>query len=153
MVARPAWGTRADDVVPFAMKGLTLEIDLSHLRRRDFSPGRILPAIEAAGHGQPLRGRRLGNEMDDGFVISQWFAAPIRRDKGKKAVLDLVPLAGPRWEMTDRDGQACFIREGLQLQFPQAQPPAVTAAGIRGIRSCRGLRIQPVAPGGATSPG
>jgi hypothetical protein len=82
--------------------------------------------------------------MDDGFIISQWFATPIGRDEGKKAVLDLVSFT-PRREMTDRDGQADFIREGLQLQFPKPQSPAIAppAVGRNQDLACR--RIEPFA--------
>src|SRR5487761_1242612 len=121
---------RSDDIVPFAMKPIRLKIDALHFFLGDFAAGGILAAVQSAGYFQSFRRRRLGNEMDDGFVIAQGFATPIRRDEGKKTALDLVPLARPRWKMTDREGQAGFIREGLQLQFPQAQPPAIAAPAI-----------------------
>ena len=60
-------------------------------------------------------------------------------------MLDLIPLARPRWEMTDRDGQACFIREGLQLQLPQTQPPAVAPPAVGGNQDLGGRRIEPFA--------
>ena len=83
---------RPDDIVPFTVKAVTAEIDLFHFGSRDLSAGRIFAAIQAAGDRQAFGRRRLGNEVDDGFVIPQRFAAPIRRDEGKEAVLDLVPL-------------------------------------------------------------
>ncbi len=116
---------RFDDIVPFAMKCIRLKVDTLHFCIADFAPRWISRAVQSAGDLQSFRRRRLDNEMDDGFVISQGFPTPIRRDEGKRAVPDLVPLACPRWEMTDREGQSYFIREGLQLRFPQAQPPAV----------------------------
>src|SRR6266851_4751338 len=115
----------SDDIVPVAMKLIRLKIDTLHVFLRDFPARGILAAIQSAGHFQSFRGRRLRNEMDDGFVVTQWLSPPIRRDEGKEAVLDLVPLAGSGRKMTDRNGQAGVIREGLQLQFPQAQPPAI----------------------------
>src|SRR6266849_10315241 len=60
-------------------------------------------------------------------------------------MLDLVPLARPRWEMTDRDGQACFIRKGLQLQLPQAQPPAIAPHTVGGNQNLGGRRIESLA--------
>src|SRR5208283_1949652 len=133
---------RSDDIVPFAMKPIRLKIDGLHFFFADFAAGRIFAAVQSACHFQSFSGRRLGNEMDNGFVIPQWFAAPIRRDKGKKAVLDLVPLARPRGEMTDRDGQAGFIREGLQLQLPQAQPPGIAPSAVGRNQDLSGCRIE-----------
>src|SRR5712692_8751069 len=118
---------RSDDLVPFAMKLIRVKIESLHFLLGDFATGWIFAAIQAARHFQSFGGRRLGNEMDDRFVVTQWLATPIRRDEGKEAVLDLVPLAGPGRKMTDRNGQACVIGEVLQLQLPQAQPPAIAS--------------------------
>jgi hypothetical protein len=73
------------------MKPIRLKIDTLHFFLADFAASRIFAAVQSACHFQSFCSRRLGNEMDDGFVISQWFATPIRRDEGKKAMLDLVP--------------------------------------------------------------
>ena len=110
---------RSDHIVPFAMKFIRLKIDRLHVVLRDCPAGGILAAIQSAGYCQSFRGRGLGNEIDDGFVITQGLATPIRRDERKEAVLDLVPLAGPRRKVTDRNRQAGVIRECLEFQFPQ----------------------------------
>jgi hypothetical protein len=73
---------RFDDIVPFAMKSIGMKIDSFHLFWGDFATGGIFAAIQSADHGQSFRGRRLGDEMDDGFVVTQRLATPIRRDKG-----------------------------------------------------------------------
>jgi len=46
-------------------------------------------------------------------------------------MLDLVPLARARWEMTNSNAQAKLISQPLQLAFPQADPITVTAAAKR----------------------
>ena len=135
---------RPDDIVPFAMKPIGLKIDALHFFLGDFAAGWIFAVVQSACHFQPFCRRRLGNEMDDGFVIAEGFATPIRRDEGKKAVFDLVPLARPRGEMTDREGQTGFIREGLQLQFPQAQPPAIAPPAVGRNQDLGGRRIEPL---------
>ena len=104
---------RPDDIVPFAVKPVTVEIDLRHLGRGDLATDRVFAAIQSAGDGQAFGGGRLGNEIDHGFIIPQRFTAPIRGDEGKEPVLDLVPLTRPRRKMTDGDGQARVIREFL----------------------------------------
>ena len=108
---------RPDDIVPFAMKLIRMKIDPLHLFQGDFAPDGILAAIQAAGHFQSFGGRGLGDEMDNGFVVTQGLPPPIRRDKGKQTVLDLIPLAGPRRKMTDRNGQASFIGELCNSSF------------------------------------
>ena len=104
---------RSDDIVPFAMKRMWVKIDAFHFFRGDFAAGRILAAIQPTGHGQSLGRRRLGNERDDGFVVPQRFPPPIGRDKGKEAMFDLVPFAGPGWKMTDRHRKTRGIHPGL----------------------------------------
>ena len=104
---------RSDDIVPFAVKRVTVEIDLLHLGCGDLAADRVFAAIQSAGDGQAFGGGRLGNEIDHGFIIPQRFTAPIRGDEGKESVLDLVPLARSRRKMTDRDRQAGVIREFL----------------------------------------
>ena len=58
-------------------------------------------------------------------------------------MLDLVPLARPGREMTDRNGQAGVIREFLQLDFPQAQPPAIAPPGVSRNQERDGRRVEP----------
>ena len=81
---------RSDDIVPFAVKPVAVEIDPLQVVFGHFAAGDIFAAIQAARDGQAFGGRRLGNELDDGFVVPQGFAPPIRRDEGKEAVFDLV---------------------------------------------------------------
>jgi hypothetical protein len=52
------------------MKSIGMKIDPFHLFLSDFATGGIFAAIQSAGHGQSFPGRRLGNEMDDGFVVT-----------------------------------------------------------------------------------
>src|SRR6266496_1055456 len=110
---------RSDDVVPFAMERIGVRIQRLHFVLADFATGGIFAAIQPARDFESLGGGRLRDEIDDRFVVPQGFATPVRGDEGKEAVLDLVPLAGPRGKMTDRNWQAGGIGEVLQLQFPQ----------------------------------
>jgi hypothetical protein len=43
--------TRLDDIVPFAMEFVGIEIALIHLFCRDLALGRILAAVQSAGYG------------------------------------------------------------------------------------------------------
>src|SRR3989304_1676075 len=55
-------------------------------------------------------------------------------------MLNLVPFAGPRRKVADRDGQTQVIAETLKLPFPQAQPRTIAAPRI-------GRDQQPFRPG------
>ena len=127
------------------MKPIALKVDSFHVVLRALAAGRIFAAIQPARHPQAFRRRRLGNELDHGFIVTQGFAAPIRRNKGKEAVFDLVPFAGPGRKMADRQGQADLIRPCLQFQFPQAQPPAVAAPSVSRDQDLASVRIEPSA--------
>ena len=45
-------------------------------------------------------------------------------------MLNLVPFAGPRRKMADRDGETKFIGETLKLPFPQTQPRTIAPPRI-----------------------
>jgi hypothetical protein len=132
---------RSDDIVPLAMEPIGVKIDLFHVGVGHFAAGGIFAAIQSTGHGQAFRGRRLGNEIDDRLVIPQGFATPIRGNERKEAVFDFVPLTGTGRKVTHRNPQACFIRELLQLDFPQplstCTESMIVSASTRAKRSTR----------------
>ena len=68
---------RSDDIVPFAVKLIWVQIERLHVVLGDFAARRILAAIQAARNGQSLCGRRLRNQIDDRFVVPQGLAAPV----------------------------------------------------------------------------
>ena len=86
---------RPDDVIPFAMKRSTAKVDPLHLVVRDSSASGIRAAIQSTADGQAFGRRRRGDEIDDGFVIPQLGAPPVRGDEREEAMLDLVPFTGP----------------------------------------------------------
>ena len=95
------------------MKRLTGNADHLHLLVRHFSPRWILATVEAAGDSEPLRGSRARDQAHDRLVVPQRLATPVRRDEGKEAVLDLVPLAGPRRQVADRYFESCLVGQFL----------------------------------------
>ena len=59
------------------MKLVGFEVNALHLFIADGAPGWVFASIQSAGDFQALcRGRR-GDEMDDGFVVLQWFSSPV----------------------------------------------------------------------------
>jgi len=94
-------GVRPDDIVPVAMKRVAFQVHSLHLFVGNFPPSWIFPAIQATRHFQPFGRGRVGNQAHDGLVIPERFPSPVRRDERKESMLNLVPLAGARWKMTD----------------------------------------------------
>src|SRR5229473_4018276 len=83
------------------------------------------------------------------FTTTSWLTRGLPRQfcvmGRKQTVLDLVPLAGPRWEVAHRNFQSRFIREFLQLELPEAQAIAIAATGIGRNQQAGRLRVHRVA--------
>src|SRR5215204_637734 len=68
------------------------------------------------------------------MVFHQGRAAPVHGDVGEEPMLDLVPLAGTRREVADRDRQAGAIGQLLQLPFHSRSPaPLLPPAVIKSV--------------------
>ena len=70
------------------------------------------------------------------------FASPILTDVGKESMLDLVPLAGARWEMTNRYDKTGFVGELLQFDLPESNSRPVAASSVSGNQKATRLRIR-----------
>src|SRR5215471_9915527 len=117
---------RQNRVVPVAMKPRAFDLQGLHLRLTDFDPCGILTGVQRRLDTQALRRRRGANEADNHLATLQRLPTPIRGDMAEHAVLDFVPLAGPRRQVADPDAQATRIGEPLQFPLPQACTDAVT---------------------------
>lgn len=69
---------RLEDVVPFSVKLVRIEIDLFQVLCSHIPAGRIFATIQPTGHGQPLRRPSPCNETDDCFVVPQRLTPPVR---------------------------------------------------------------------------
>src|SRR3984893_11174703 len=97
--------------------------------------------VSSSQHSEAGFGGSGRNQLDDHPIADEWLGAPVLADKGKEAVLDLVPLAGARRQVADHDVEAEFVSQLLQLAFPQPHPRAVAAAAIGGDQQSGGLGI------------
>ena len=61
----------------------------------------------------------------------QWLATPVLGDERKQTMLNLVPFACPRREVTNGDGKAQLVDENLQLSLPYEWSHLATAVRIR----------------------
>jgi hypothetical protein len=85
------------------VKFITADIELFEFLVRNFDASLIGFRVEFGMNLESGRGCGSSDETHDGLEISQRLAAPILTDVGKETMLDLVPLARPRWEMADDD--------------------------------------------------
>jgi hypothetical protein len=82
--------TWPNDIVPFAVEGVRREIDGGDFLVRYLPADRIPAPVEAARDIEPFgRGGRR-DQPNDRLVVAQGFATPVREEKGKQAMLDLV---------------------------------------------------------------
>ena len=109
-------------VIPFTMKLVRFEVHSFNFLIRHLPPGRVFPTIQTAGHLESFGGRRARDQIYDRLIVPQRLTAPIRGDEREQPVLDFVPFTGARRKVTDGNRKPGFIRELLQLQFPEPQP-------------------------------
>jgi hypothetical protein len=109
------------------MNFVTAELDLTELFVGHSDSGLILIRVQDCLDFEP--GARLGaaNQINDGLIIDQGLPSPVQTDKPKAPALDLVPLAGSRRIVTDRDRYPDLIRHLLQVDFPGAQAISVVS--------------------------
>src|SRR5215217_7696823 len=103
--------SRSDGVIPLPVECVPPKIDLLHLLLRDLDPRGIDTPVQFTGDLQTRLGRRCGDEVDDRLVTHQRLASPVLADEREEPMLDLVPLARPRWEVAHRDLQPRLIRQ------------------------------------------
>jgi len=93
-------------IVPLALKNRRLKIDFSQLFWGNLHSRWITPGVKPGLDAKPRCRRRTPDQVDNRLMAYQRSASPILRDKGKHAVLNLVPLARARREVTDLDAQS-----------------------------------------------
>ena len=74
---------------------MSTELDVLHRVLFDFDPFGISPGVEDSLDAESGPGLRRADEIDDGFIIHQWTAAPVQTDEREEAMFDLVPLLVP----------------------------------------------------------
>src|SRR4029434_11300959 len=100
------------------MEDVSFNLESGELFIGEFSSGGVAPRIERRTNLQPRCCRGAAEQVDDDFVADQRFAPPILRDVGEHPVLDLMPFAGARGQMTDRDTHPKLIVQTLELDLP-----------------------------------
>jgi hypothetical protein len=84
--------------------------------------------IESGSDFQAGGGAGCANQTDDGLEIDEWPTAPMNADVREQAMLDLVPLAGARWQMADRDRKVLRIGQALEPHLPETTASAIASS-------------------------
>src|SRR6266571_8214068 len=125
------WGrVRMDGVIPLAVKGVRRDPDRGQGFVRDLDVRGIAARVALGVDPQPLLGGGGADQVDDDLMALQRTPPPVQADVGKEAMLDLVPLARPRWQMTDGDRQARFRGPPPDLVLPEPDTIAIAPATI-----------------------
>src|SRR3990172_1429043 len=90
----------------------------------------VVIVVQHCLDAEPRRGACATDQVEDGFVRDQWFAAPVDADVREHAVLYLVPLAGARRVVADADLDAQFVRQRLKVRLPGSSARAVRATAV-----------------------
>src|ERR1700716_2520397 len=108
------------------MKVMRKYVDSGELGIGDFESFRIFLFVEFSAHSQARLGSRSGNEFDDCAEAAQGFAAPVDADKGKKSMLDFIPLTCSRRQVTHRDRKVQLLSQFLQFILPHQDADAIS---------------------------
>src|ERR1022692_3755311 len=141
-----------DGVVPFAVERVGAQLDSGKLLLAHLDPFGVLACVQLALNAKAGSCGGSSDQVDDDFMAHQRFAAPVLRDEREQTMLDLVPFAGSRRKVADRNLQSGFIGQFLQLQFPQPHSRPVAASAVRcnqeltGIGVCLSTHHVPPAP-------
>ena len=125
----------------------------SHLGLRDHDTRGVGPLVQLGLDAKAGGGARVANELHERLKGPERLAAPVLRDVAEEAMLNLVPLAGPRREVADPDAQAEVIGECLQFRLPAASPVAVAAARVGRNQEFLRLPVPTSGPSSSTTGG
>ena len=110
---------RQDRVIPISVKRIRSKPYVLQLSFAHFDAVGIRVGVELSPDLQASLRAGGRNQLYDDRMTDQRLASPILTDEGKQPALDLVPLAGPRREMTDRNRNLELIGQILNLGLPQ----------------------------------
>ena len=118
-----------------------MQRDGAHLGRGDLDAGPIPALVQLRAHPQPGRGAGVADQIDDRFERPEGASSPVGGDVTEEPMLDLVPLARARWEVTHGDAQCEGVSQALQFGLPRPRAIAIAAASIGSDQQVRGHRI------------
>src|SRR5450631_3255439 len=103
-IYRSIWAvTWSDCVVPRPVEFGADDVQRRHLLIRDDDALGIEIGVEFATHRQAGISRGRADQIDNDTIADQGLGSPIHADEREQTMLDLVPLAGARWQVMDGD--------------------------------------------------
>lgn len=106
------------------------------------NPGKLLVGdLDAFGVGslvqfglnsQSSACSRTDNQLDQDFMADEGASSPVHADIAKQTMLDLVPFARSRWEMSDRNRESRLVGQLLQFKLPGPYARSVASAAVGG---------------------
>ena len=126
------------------MEVMPRDQDIAHLLVSYAYPEGIAPEVGRRSNLQAsLRGCRA-NQADHDPKACQRSRSPVFGNVAEDAVLDLVPLAGPRREVADGDRKSSLACKPLKLALPKAYAIAVAAAAVSRNEKLGRRRVPPL---------
>src|SRR5512135_3259348 len=126
------------------MKLITFDPDPSEVFVADLDPELVgVPIHLDLDPGATPRLRR-SDEVDDHLQTPEGTTTPVLGDPIEHLMLNLVPLARPRREVTHRDPQADLVGPPLQAQLPEPRPDPIAPPAIGRDQQLVRLRIDPL---------
>src|SRR5713101_9743042 len=121
-----------EGVIPLAVKLVSGDVKSLEFLIADFDASRIGVGVLDGRDDQSFLGGGMRDELNDRFKRDQGLGTPVDGDVREEPMFDLIPFAGARRKMTDRDAQSSFVGQPLDLTLPQAAPHGVGSASICG---------------------
>ena len=123
---------RFDRVVPFTVELRMRDTEMFEVIVADLYPCFVFTRVQRGPNNEtgPRGGAR--DEIHDDLVGRKRSASPVLSYETEQTMLNLVPLAGSRWKVTDLQLHSQFVRQSLQRFLPQSIATTVTASAIRG---------------------
>ena len=121
---------RRNRIVPRWMNFVASEVDLFVLLVGHFDAGLIFVRVQDCLDFEPAARLGAADQIDNRLIVEQWLSSPIQTDKREESMVDLVPLAGARRVVTDRDRYPDLIRHLLQVELPCATSISVAPPSI-----------------------
>ena len=109
-----------------------LDIERLIIFVRDLQALGIIVFVQGGMDGKTSFGAGGANQLHHDLIAFQGLRPPRARNVAKHPVLDLVPLAGAGWKMTDFDSPPQFVGQLLEFIFPQAVARAVAFPAVCG---------------------
>jgi hypothetical protein len=130
-------------IVPVAREFGSLSAHGSECRIRDFDACRVRVFVQFGIAHEASASLGVPDEMTDDSPTHEQFATPGLCDVPQQTMRNLVPLAGARGKVADRDASADGICQRLPRPRPQADALAVTAASLCRHEQFWGCGIHP----------